>query len=48
MDENGRNYLHEFMTGQRPVPKPRKWLNRFLWIIILGLLGLLAYLLIHG
>jgi hypothetical protein len=48
MNENGRNLLHEFMTGQRPRPKPNKWINGLLWGLMLSLIGTLLYLLIHG
>jgi hypothetical protein len=47
MDESGRHLLHEFMTGQRPRPKPNKWVNGSLWTVMLLLLATLAYLL-HG
>jgi hypothetical protein len=46
LDENGRHFLHEFMTGQRPARKPNKWVNRVLWLIILSLLAAMAHLLI--
>jgi hypothetical protein len=48
IDENGRHFLHEFMTGQRPQRRANKRINRTLWTIILLLLGLLLYVLIHG
>jgi len=45
MEDNGRHLLHEFMTGQRPRPKPNKWVNRTLWALILILVGALVHLL---
>lgn len=48
IDENGRHLLHEFMTGERPRPKPNKWVNGSLWGVILSLIGALLYLLVHG
>lgn len=47
MDESGRHFLHEFMTGQRPKPKPNKWVNGSLWTLMSLLLGALVYLLIN-
>jgi hypothetical protein len=48
IDENGRHFLHEFMTGQRPQRKANKWINGTLWTLILLLLAALLYVLIHG
>jgi hypothetical protein len=48
MDESGRHFLQEFMTGQRPKPKPNEWVNGSLWTLILLLLGALMYVLMHG
>lgn len=47
MDESGRHFLHEFMTGQRPKPKPNKWVNGSLWVLMAFLIGALIYLLAH-
>lgn len=48
MEDDDRHYLHEFMTSQRTVRKPNKWINGSIWLSILLLLGCLAYLLVHG
>lgn len=48
MDESGRHFLHEFMTGQRPKPNPNKWVNGSLWLLMSLLIAALIYLLVHG
>ncbi|MGY3581426.1 capsular polysaccharide biosynthesis protein [Bradyrhizobium sp. USDA 4341] len=45
MDEDDRHLLHEFMTGQKPKPRPNRMLNTALWMAMLGLFGTLLYLL---